>query len=54
MTPQHLAQRARAELRKAADPRIAAGQRAYFKKWEKVHFRAAMPARQRARLRSFQ
>jgi 3-methyladenine DNA glycosylase AlkD len=38
MTPRQLAQRARAEFRKAADPRIAAGQRAYFKKWEKIHF----------------
>ncbi len=38
MTPRQLAQRAREEFRKAADPRIAAGQRGYFKKWEKVHF----------------
>ncbi len=39
MTPRQLAGRARAEFRKAADPQVAAGQRAYFKKWEKVHFR---------------
>jgi 3-methyladenine DNA glycosylase AlkD len=38
MTPRQLAQRARAEFHKAADPQIAAGQRAYFKKWEKVHY----------------
>ncbi len=38
MTPRQLAQRARAEFRKGANPQIAAGQRAYFKKWEKVHF----------------
>jgi 3-methyladenine DNA glycosylase AlkD len=38
MTPRQFAQRARAEFRKAANPRIAAGQRAYFKKSEKVHF----------------
>jgi 3-methyladenine DNA glycosylase AlkD len=38
MTPRQLAQLARAEFRKVADPRIAAGQRAYFKKWEKVHY----------------
>ena len=42
MTPRQLAQRARAEFRKAADPRIAAGQRAYFKKWEKVLFYGIM------------
>jgi len=38
MTPRQLAQRARAELRKSADPRIASQQHAYFKKWEKLHF----------------
>jgi 3-methyladenine DNA glycosylase AlkD len=38
MTLRQLAQRARAEFRKGANPQIAAGQRAYFKKWEKVHF----------------
>jgi 3-methyladenine DNA glycosylase AlkD len=38
MTPRQLAQRARAEFRKAANPQVAAGQRAYFKKWEKVHY----------------
>jgi len=38
MTPRQLAQRARVEFHKAADPRIAAGQRAYFKKWETIHF----------------
>jgi 3-methyladenine DNA glycosylase AlkD len=38
MTPRQLAQRARAEFRKSADPQIAAQQRAYFKKWEKLHF----------------
>ena len=42
MTPRQLARRARAEFRKAADPRIAAGQRAYFKKWEKVLFHGIM------------
>ena len=42
MTPRQLAQRARAEFRKAADPRIAAGQRRYFKKWEKVLFHGIM------------
>lgn len=38
MTPRQLAQRARTEFRKCADPRVAAGQRAYFKKWETIHF----------------
>ena len=38
MTPKQLAQTARSELRKAADPRIAAGQRMYFQKWEKIIF----------------
>lgn len=39
MTPRQLAQRARAEIRKSADPGIAAQQSAYFKKWEKILFR---------------
>ncbi|HLM97848.1 MAG TPA: DNA alkylation repair protein [Bryobacteraceae bacterium] len=38
MTPKQLAQRARAEFRKSADPRVAVQQRVYFKKWEKLHF----------------
>src|SRR5579864_6101275 len=38
MTPKQLAQRARAEFRQSADPVVATGQRAYFKKWEKVRF----------------
>lgn len=38
MTPRQLAQRARVQFRKAADRRIAAQQRAYFKKWETVHY----------------
>lgn len=42
MTPRQLAQRARAELRKAANPRVAARQRTYFKKWEKVLFHGIM------------
>jgi 3-methyladenine DNA glycosylase AlkD len=36
MTPRQLAQRARAQLREAADPRVAEGQRHVFKSWEKV------------------
>jgi 3-methyladenine DNA glycosylase AlkD len=42
MTPRQLAQRAHTEFRKAADPRVAAGQRTYFKKWEKVLFHGIM------------
>jgi len=38
MTPRQLAQRARAEFRKSADSQIAAQQRVYFKKWEKLRF----------------
>jgi 3-methyladenine DNA glycosylase AlkD len=37
MTPRQLAQRARTELRKAADARTAAQQRKFFKPVEKVH-----------------
>src|SRR5579872_1403993 len=42
MTPRQLAQCARAEFRKAANPQIAARQRTYFKKWEKVLFYGVM------------
>ena len=38
MTPRQLAQRARTEFRKAADPHVAAQQRVYFKKWEELDF----------------
>lgn len=38
MTPRQLAPRARAEFRKAANPRIAAQQRVYFQKWEHLRF----------------
>ena len=38
MTPKQLAQRARAEFRKAADPHVAVQQSVYFKKWEKLRF----------------
>jgi 3-methyladenine DNA glycosylase AlkD len=38
MTSRQLAERARAALRKSADPRVARQQRAYFKKWEKLRF----------------
>ena len=47
MTPRQLAQRARAEFRKSADPRVEVGQRAYFKKWEKVHFHGLKTPEQR-------
>ena len=36
MTPRQLAPRARAALREAADARVKARQRSYFKPWEKV------------------
>ena len=36
MTPRQLASRARAALREAADARVKARQRAFFKPWEKV------------------
>lgn len=36
MTPRQLASRARAALREAADARVKARQRSYFKPWEKV------------------
>ncbi len=39
MTPRQLAQRGRAALIEAADPRIEAQQRSYFKPWEKVRIR---------------
>lgn len=38
MTPEQLESRARAELRKAADPRVAARAKMFFKPWEKVFF----------------
>ena len=38
MTPQQLARLARAALKKAADPKVAASQRRFFKPWEKVAF----------------
>ena len=47
MTPRQLSQRARAEFRESADPRVAEGQRAYFKKWEKVHFHGLKTPEQR-------
>src|SRR5690349_18209071 len=37
ITPPQLARRARAAMRKAADPRVARGQRMFFKPWEKIH-----------------
>ena len=42
MTPRQLARRARAELRKSGNARVAAQQRAYFKRWEKVLFYGIM------------
>lgn len=36
MTPRQLAARARAELRKAADPVVARSQKRFFKPWEKI------------------
>src|SRR5260370_33300491 len=36
-TPQQLARRARAAMRKAADPCVARSQRMFFKPWEKIH-----------------
>jgi len=53
MTPRQLAQRARAEFRKFADPHIAAQQRAYFKKWEKLHFYGLKTPEQRHIEREF-
>jgi 3-methyladenine DNA glycosylase AlkD len=38
MTPRQLAQRARAALREAADPRVAKSQKRFFKPWEKISF----------------
>src|SRR5689334_15825211 len=38
MTPRQLASHARAALRNAADARVKARQRTYFKPWEKVSF----------------
>ncbi len=35
--PEQLARRARAAMRKAADPRVARSQRMFFKPWEKIH-----------------
>ena len=37
MTPQQLARRARALMKQAANPAVAASQRRFFKPWEKVH-----------------
>jgi 3-methyladenine DNA glycosylase AlkD len=39
MTPQQLARQARAMMKQAADPAVAASQRRFFKPWEKVHVR---------------
>src|SRR5712692_656653 len=36
MAPRQLAQRARAALRSAADPKVAQSQRRFFKPWEKI------------------
>jgi 3-methyladenine DNA glycosylase AlkD len=38
VTPRQLAQRARAALRKAADPRVARSQKRFFKPWERISF----------------
>ncbi|MBI2679945.1 MAG: DNA alkylation repair protein [Candidatus Solibacter usitatus] len=37
MTPQQLARQARAAMKVAADPQVAASQRRFFKPWEKVY-----------------
>jgi 3-methyladenine DNA glycosylase AlkD len=37
MTPQQLARHARAMMKNAADPAVAASQRRFFKPWEKIH-----------------